>query len=143
MITKREFMQAYDEHADSIFRHCFLRIEDRERSKKVMCDAFKQLWLFIARGNFVDSIKIFLYREANALLHQQQLEKKTSQAARADAASALSQLPPEHRNVFLLHFVDGFSCKEICEILGGSHETHAQNLQAIRNQFSSLSSYVA
>ena len=136
-------MDAYDEYADMIFRHCYLRISEREQAKKVMAETFKQLWLFIARGNTVDSVKIFLFREANTLLQDVQPATALPEVLRSDSLKMLQQIAHEHRPLFLLHYVDGFSCNEICQILGGSVEDRTQHLEQLQHQFTPLTAHAS
>lgn len=127
-ITEQEFLAAYDEHADAVFRHCYLRTLDREKSKEVLCEAFQRLWLFIADGNYVDSMKKFLFRATNALITASKADATrigAEQPAEAAMAATLQKLPAEHRPSFLLHSVEGFSAEDIQEILGGKAEHHA------------------
>ncbi len=35
-VTRAEFLQAYDDHADAVFRHCYLRLLNREDAKTAM-----------------------------------------------------------------------------------------------------------
>ena len=127
-ISEQEFLAAYDEHADAVFRHCYLRTLDHERSKELMCESFQRLWLFIADGNAVDSLKMFLFRAANALITEagadasEMSEKSPMHAA---VVAALEKIPATHRAPFLLHSLEGFSANEISQILGGSADAHA------------------
>ena len=47
---EREFLAAYDEHADALFRHCLLRVRDREAAKDVVQEAFSRTWLYLSEG---------------------------------------------------------------------------------------------
>ncbi len=66
--SEQDFSGAYDEYADAIFRHCYLRTFQREQAKSLMAGSFMRLWEFIAEGNDVDSMQLMLYRSANELI---------------------------------------------------------------------------
>ena len=131
IISEEDFLEAYDEYADGIFRHCFLRINDREQSKELMCEVFRRLWFFIINGNYVDSIKIFLYREANVLVERQQQTAAKKTSAPDASLAFLQDLAPEQQSICILHYVDGFSMVEIGEIVGGNAREHVKTLREI------------
>ena len=47
---QKEFEKAYDLYADAIFRHCYLRVSDRELAKDLMQEAFMKTWEYLASG---------------------------------------------------------------------------------------------
>jgi DNA-directed RNA polymerase specialized sigma24 family protein len=47
---EEQFLQAYEEYADAIFRHCAMRISDRERGKELMQETFLKAWESVRRG---------------------------------------------------------------------------------------------
>lgn len=136
LMSEEDFLQAYDDHADHLFRHCHVRVKDRELSKELMKEAFQQLWLFIARGNYVDSLRIFLYRELNLLIEERQKRGTINPQIEVELLgprwSFLPALEPEPRLVCILHYMDGFSSEEIGEIIGGSALTHGETLQRLQ-----------
>ncbi len=145
-ISEQDFLRAYDEYADAIFRHCYFRILHRQRSKQLMCESFKRLWLFIADGNAVDSLKLFLYRAIDALIDEEEraMAMTDRHMAMRDAehelAAVLERLPQDQRRTFVLHFIDGFSAQEISDIIGGSPLSHASALQQQEELLVSLAS---
>lgn len=40
---EQQFLQAYDDYADAIFRHIALRLGDRERGRELMQDTFMKV----------------------------------------------------------------------------------------------------
>jgi RNA polymerase sigma-70 factor (ECF subfamily) len=61
---QKEFEKAYDLYADAIFRHCYLRVSDRELAKDLMQETFMKTWEYLASGKDIDDVRPFLYRTA-------------------------------------------------------------------------------
>jgi len=145
--TKRTFEDAYKRYSDELFRHCYLRVSDRERALEITQEAFLRTWEYIERGNEVFELRPFLYRtlknliideyrkmksqsleamvegtEGNveALLPQDEsntLEAAIDRFEGAHALEALKELPQDYQEVLLLRYVEGLSPKEIAEEL--------------------------
>jgi DNA-directed RNA polymerase specialized sigma24 family protein len=73
---ENEFMQAYDNFADAIFRHCYYRVFDRERGKDLMQETFMRAWQYLNKGEKVLNMRAFLYRIANNLIIDESRKKK-------------------------------------------------------------------
>src|SRR3989338_6887941 len=73
---EQQFMKAYDELSDAIFRHCYFRIGDRERAKDLMQDTFTKSWQYINQGTQVSNLRAFLYKVANNLIIDEYRKKK-------------------------------------------------------------------
>jgi DNA-directed RNA polymerase specialized sigma24 family protein len=138
--SEQDFADAYDTYADAIFRHCYLRTLSRAKAKDVLLESYQRLWQFIAEGNYVDSMKLFLYRAAHKVLEAQQLEGMGVPELQTvdNELHLLQQLPSEDRCVLVLHYVDGFSPAEIGTILGGVPNEHAAILSKGKALLSSL-----
>src|ERR1700685_683804 len=76
--VEREFMLAYEDHADALFRHVLLRVREREKAKDIVQDAFSKTWIYLSEGNTIDHIKAFLFRVANNLIVDWARKKKSS-----------------------------------------------------------------
>ncbi|MBI2577363.1 MAG: RNA polymerase sigma factor [Candidatus Wildermuthbacteria bacterium] len=75
--SQEQFLTAYDQHADAIFRHCYFRVYDRELANDLMQDTFTKTWQYILHGSEVKNIRAFLYRVANNLIIDHSRKKKT------------------------------------------------------------------
>ncbi len=135
-ISEEDFAAAYDQYADVIFRHCYLRVLNRETAKELMTEAFTRVWSFIAEGNYVDSMQLLLYRISNELVEETHANVEApvqasidEHADNAPEIGVLSKMSPEDRRVVILHYVDGFSLQEIGSILGGALQDHALALR--------------
>jgi RNA polymerase sigma-70 factor (ECF subfamily) len=62
------FIDAFDAHADALFRHACMRIADRERARELTQDAFIKAWDYVAAGHEIGQWKSFLYRVLNNLI---------------------------------------------------------------------------
>jgi RNA polymerase sigma factor (sigma-70 family) len=65
---EKAFLEAFEAHADALFRHAFFRISDRERAHDLTQDTYLKAWDFIAGGGTVRQYKSFLYRILHNLI---------------------------------------------------------------------------
>lgn len=140
LALERDFLAAYEEHSDALFRHCLLRIRDRELAKDIVQETFSRTWLYLSQGKKVEYLRAFLYRIANNLIVDSARRKKASSldtmmeddgfeprdetavnpADIPDARAAmklLSELDEIYRVAISMRFVDGLTPKEIAEAL--------------------------
>ena len=75
---EQEFLAAYEAHADALFRHCMLRIRDREAARDIVQEAFSRTWRYLSEGKKIDYIRAFLYRVASNLIVDASRKKKSS-----------------------------------------------------------------
>ena len=142
---EEEFLQAYDQYADAIFRHCYFRVFDRERGKDLMQDTFMRAWEYIAKGEKVLNMRAFLYRVANNLIVDEARKKKEASLEklqeegfdpstddtqhwknRIDSDRVLESLvhiDESYRSILVMRFVNDLSPSEIAEITGESANT--------------------
>jgi RNA polymerase sigma-70 factor (ECF subfamily) len=141
---KREGMEKiYEIFAEPIFRYIFLRVGSREEAEdltsKVFLKVFRRIktyresevpfsaWIFrIAHNELVDYFRmkkplfqsldevydepVSSYYEPEVKLLEEELQRRIVQA--------LMQLTPEQREVVVLRYLEGFSIKEIGEVVG-------------------------
>jgi DNA-directed RNA polymerase specialized sigma24 family protein len=127
--SEQDYFNAFDEFADGIFRHCYLRAHCREKAKELTMEAFSRLWQFIADGNVVDSARLLLYRMSHELIERERAKGRVpvSEPVGNDGKldfSVLEMMDVEEQPAAILHYVDGFSLPDIKTILGGSSETY-------------------
>lgn len=65
---EKEFLKAFHEHSDALFRHAFFRLSDREKALDAVADTFTKTWDFLRGGGEVRHFKSFLYRVLNNLI---------------------------------------------------------------------------
>lgn len=139
--TKTNFIRAFDEYSDAIFRYCLLRTGDRELSKDLVQSAFTKTWDYLYKGKEVDNMKNFIYKVASNLVIDYYRTKKAqslealmedentnfepmateniSIEEKADLSSIfrlIREIPKEYREVVELRYVEGMSFKDIAKI---------------------------
>src|ERR1043165_1036473 len=65
---EKEFLDAYKQHADAIFRHCYFRVYNKDLAEDLTQDTFIKTWKYISEGKEIKNIKAFLYKVAVNLI---------------------------------------------------------------------------
>jgi len=136
-----QFIRAYEELADAIFRHCYFRVYDRERARDLVQDCFTKTWDYLCRGGEIGNIKAFLYRTATNLAIDNGRRRQTDSlealleqgfdptgssgsaeklAETARVAAAIDHLKPAFREVLKYRFFEGLGPQEIARLVGAS-----------------------
>ncbi len=71
-----QFLTAFDEHADALFRHAFFRLSDRDRATDLTQETFIKAWEYARGGGEIQHWKAFLYRVLNNLIIDEYRRKK-------------------------------------------------------------------
>lgn len=147
---EKEFVKAYDQFADAIFRHCLFRVSDREKAKDIAQGSFVRLWAYMSQGKEIDNMRALLYRIANNLIIDEYRKKKDESLDRmrdeegfdigtesmrdietrdehAQALALLDCLPDKYREALVMRHVDGLSVKDIAHLM---HES--ENVISVR-----------
>ncbi len=138
---EQAYLRAYDECADAIFRHCVLRIGDRELGKDLMQETYLRAWEYLCKGENVKNLRAFLYKVANNLIidtyrkgrKQREESLEAMQEAGVDIPSAdpgplhrasqqevidtLQEIEEPYRTAVILRYIDGLPPREIAELL--------------------------
>lgn len=144
----REFGEAYERYSDELFRHCALRLKDRERALEITQETFVRVWQYIQRGDEVRELRPFLYRtlknmiideyrkhkpvslegmmseESESIEHMLPTDETNtleSAVTRFDgklALEKLAELPENYKEVLLMRYVEGYTLKEIADEVG-------------------------
>lgn len=144
------FGEAYERYSDELFRHCALRLSDRERAMEITQEAFLKTWQYISQGHEVREVRPFLYRTLHNLIIDEYrkaksyslegmldedthsvedllpadetntLESAIDRFEGARALAALRTLPDSYREVLVMRYVESLTPKEISEALGES-----------------------
>ena len=148
--VEQEFIKAYDQFADAIFRHCVFRVSDREKAKDLAQGTFVRVWDYMSQGKEIDNMRAFLYRIANNLIIDEYRKKKDESLDRmrdeegfdigtesmrdietkdehAQTLALLECLPDKYREALVMRHVDGLSVKDIAHL---THET--ENVISVR-----------
>lgn len=138
---KEKFLEAYDQYAEAIYRHCFFRVFSQNRAEDLTQETFLRTWQYIAGGNNVENLRAFLYRVANNLIIDESRKKKEEsldalleespafdppfderegiekKILLEDIRLAMRELLPQERDLLIMRYVDDLEPKEIAEIL--------------------------
>lgn len=110
----RAFEDAYTRYSDELFRHCYLRVSDRERALEITQDAFLRTWDYIEKGHEVLELRAFLYRTLkNLIIDEYRKSKAQSLEAMVEGTeggSVEALLPPDETNT-LESAIDRFEGK--------------------------------
>jgi RNA polymerase sigma-70 factor (ECF subfamily) len=148
----------YRRHNDALYRYLFRRCRHRATAE----DVFQEVWgkIIKARGSYRPTAKFttFMYRVAHncfidhvrrnkrhanhAALEPEQHADTTESPdtiternlARERLAAALSELPEEQRDAFLLHEEAGLSIDQIASVTGSNRETAKSRLRYAVNK---------
>ncbi len=138
IVIKNTFLNAYEDYADAIFRHCYFRLSDRERAKELMQETFVKAWDYLAKGEKIDNLRALLYRIAtNLVIDDMRKRKEYSLDALQEkgfnpgisedeelhikiesdkAKEMIEKLPEKYRQVVTMRYIDELSPKEIAQI---------------------------
>jgi len=147
---KNQFLRAFDDLSNALFRHAYYRVFDRELAKDLVQEAFIKTWQQLEGSKAeILAIKPFLYRVLNNLIidharkHKEEsldvlLEQGFDPSAPYDesqftfleaekALQELSRLPSPYREVVVMRYLDELGPKEIAELI---HES--ENVISVR-----------
>jgi len=147
---EQELSEAFEAYSDELFRHCSLRLRDRERAVELTQECFLRAWDYLQKGQTIDAMRPFLYRTLRHLIIDEYRRKKPSSLeALAESAEGnvedllpadesntleraferhdgtrilevLEELPEPYKESVVMRYVDGLSPKEIAEAIGES-----------------------
>lgn len=134
------FIALYDAHADALFRFAFFAVHDRELAKDLVADTFTRVWRSISEGAVIENLRAFCYRTLrNLIIDHVRKKKSVSLDELAEAGydplgedgresieltdeykavrGAIESLPAAFREVIMLRYIEGYTPKEIAELL--------------------------
>ncbi len=150
MDMEKQFSEAFEAHADELFRHAYLRLSDRERAVELTQETFLRSWEYLVRGGEIREFRPFFYQTLRRLIIDEYRKRKNvsleamlfeedesieiflppdesntlaSAMDRFDATKALEaarKLPPKYSEVLLLRYVEGLSPSEIAKCIDES-----------------------
>src|SRR3989338_8590737 len=143
--TEREklFLEAYEAHADAIFRFCFYKTSNRELAKDLAQETFLKAWTYAAKGGDIREYKAFLYRLAGNLVIDWYRKRKADSLdslveagfeptapQKSDlhseldwALSTLHRLRPEDQELIIWRYIEDRSPGEIADLLHENENT--------------------
>lgn len=137
-------LSAYEEYADAIFRHCFFRVNDRERAKELSQEVFVRVWEYLQKhtDDDVENMQALLYRIARNLIideyrgrkkqglsldllqEESGFDAEDAEAHRgiiravemAEIQKAMKALSDHVREALILRYIDDMSVKDIAAL---------------------------
>src|SRR3990167_6693661 len=70
------FLALYERDADTLFRHCYLRLSSRERAREIAQEAFCKVWTMIVEEKPIMHLRGLVYRVAKNLVVDEFRKKK-------------------------------------------------------------------
>ena len=138
--AEQAFLEAYQEHADAIFRYCLFKVRDREMAKDLSQETFTKTWKYLTQGGEVLNFKAFFYHTAqNAVIDHYRKHKSESldslhekgfdpgedcterlvdELDGAQVMEIMRGLPKEYHDVIFMRYAQELSNGEIAEMLG-------------------------
>lgn len=142
---EQEFLDAYEQYSDAIFRHCYFRVFDRERGKDLMQEVFMRAWEYLGKGEKVLNMRAFLYRIANNLIVDESRKKReasldrlqeegfdpgiddtdkiNSRIEHSRVVGTMKGLDDNYRDILVMRYMNDLSPSEIAEVTGESANT--------------------
>ncbi len=141
-MKEEEFSAAYESYSDALFRHCYFRLYDREKSKDIVQEAFIKTWEYALKGTEIENIRAFLYRVLHNLIIDEIRKKKAlsleilleegfqpvdgkEDRKRLENFSdfqnllrIMHKMEENKKNLLIMRYVDELGPKEIAHILG-------------------------
>ena len=99
---EQQFKDGFERYSDELFRHCAMRISDRERALEITQDAFMRTWDYVRKGGEVRELRPFLYQTLrNLIIDEYRKAKMHSLEAMVEdteGASVENLLPSDDTN---------------------------------------------
>lgn len=73
---EEEFAAAFERYSDELFRHCLMRLSDRERALELTQETFLRSFEYVRRGEVIREYRPFLYRTLRHLIIDEYRKQK-------------------------------------------------------------------
>lgn len=132
---EQQFLAAYDNYSDAIFRYCYYRVFDREKAKDYVQETYCRTWKYLASGKEVENVRAFLYKTARNIIIDESRKKKASSLdmimekgfapnidprektqdyfTGKEIVTLVKSLDEKYRDPILMKYIDDLSTQEI------------------------------
>lgn len=140
MNKKKQFSKIYDQYLDKIYRFIFFKVNSKEEAEDLTSEVFLRTWHAFQNSEIKD-FRAFLYQTARNLVtdyyrkkskenplsleNLPQIEDKNSLQEKIEKNfdfnfvwEKMKNLREDYQEALFLRYVDGYSIKEIAQILG-------------------------
>lgn len=150
------FARLYDQYADYLFGVCYRYVGDQQTAEDLMHDGLLQIydnigsfewtgpgslkrWLYIVQRNVVmmHLRKMSIWSET-ATVDAEMAEEDIAEPENIDDISSeeicrmIAELPQSYRTIFNMYVIDGYSHREIAELLGIQEKASSSELAKAR-----------
>lgn len=147
---------AYDKYAEDIYRYCFFRIFNKERSEELMQEVFIKFWHHVNEGRPVNNERGLLYTIATHLVIDEKRKKTTDsldamleeseinepmapegeanvmkKAMLREIKDSMGKLSEDEKDLFTMRYINDMDPKEISEITRSSPNSVSVRLNRI------------
>lgn len=149
--TENEYYHIVDEYSDLIFRIAYQHLFNTEDAKDVIQDVFVKLlkqkngsfrdyehlkaWLIKVTMNQCLDYKKSFFRKNTVPLEDFEIPYEPEEQK---IMEELYQLPKDYRDILYLHYYEGYTIKEIANILGKKQNTVNSKLTRGRNRLKKM-----
>jgi len=138
-----KFLDAYEQHADELFRFAFFQLGNREAAQDAVADVFMKTWEQIASGEEIEHLRGFLFqalrnriidmRRKGKTLSLESVLEKDGEGVMGDYTTVnslidgvefsricerMAELDEPYPTLLHLRYVEGLEPKEIAAMLG-------------------------
>lgn len=135
-----QFLAAYDEYADGIYRFCYMKVSSPELAQDLTQESFMRFWQYLRDGKDIENERALLYTFArNLVIDWYRKKKEVSLDVLQDAGAEfqgddhkrmlhaaevqevlaiVDKLDEASRDVIVLRFSEGLSPQDIAAITG-------------------------
>src|SRR5579872_7225902 len=95
------FEKAFEDYSDELFRHCLMRLGDRERSLELTQECFMRAMEYTRKGETIEQMRPFLHRTLRHLIIDEYRRKKPvslEMLAEVHESEVESLLPADETN---------------------------------------------
>lgn len=156
---EKEFMHAFDEYGDAIFRFCMVKVSNVELSEDMTQEVFTKYWQYLREGKEITNTRSLLYTIANNMAKDWYKKKKSvslddrldnghepqaaiaspeTTAAYQEVVNVISEMDEQDKTVLTLNLVEGLPPREIADILGESANTISVRINRAQKRLSQL-----
>ena len=133
-MTVKEYNRSVDEYSDSVYRFIRGNLKDEDRANDIVQDSYEKLWRHVAEIDYPvvkswlfttayhNMIDIIRKEKKTTTLEESHLQEMIYESHYSDLNEilheALERLPEQQKSAVLLRDYEGYSYKEIGEVMG-------------------------
>ena len=150
--SRDELEEIIKKYGDSVYRLAFMNVKKRELADDIYQDVFLKLIKKKERIDLEEHLKAWLLRTTincckdywksrwfkSVLYEDKDLDAFDEEKKTGYVTECVQKLPEKYRNVIHLYYYEGYSIKEISEMLGRSENTISSQLARGRKKLEGI-----